>query len=231
MLLWRKFGDVFNVLITWFYERLWWILLMGLIQLAGGLKIRADVFLRKRRNFTCRQRLQAMSLNSRLTFPPACLLFQICLVSPHNSISQFLVRNLLICICPSGSPSLVELWLTHWCNNLYGNARSPDWTNQFFLFSFSPSATSNSKTPWTAARQASLSFTIFQSVIKPMSIELVMPSNHFILCCPLLLPSIFPSIRSFPTSRLFASGGQSTRASTFFFYKPILGQNKVGRLI
>ena len=217
MLLWRKFGDIFNVLITWFYERLWWILLMGLIQLAGGLKIRADVFLRKRRNFTCRQKLQAMSLNSRLTFPPACLLFQICLVSPHNSISQFLILNLLICICPSGSPSLVELWLTYWCNNLYGNARSPDWANQFFLFLFSHSAMSNSKTPWTAAHQASLSFTIFQSVIKPMSIEVVMPSNHFILCCPLLLPSIYPSIRSFPMSWLFASGGQSTRASTFFF--------------
>ena len=53
-------------------------------------------------------------------------------------------------------------------------------------------------TPWTAACQASLSITNFQSSPKPMSIELVMPSNHFILCCPLLLlPSIFPSIRVF----------------------------------
>ena len=53
-------------------------------------------------------------------------------------------------------------------------------------------------TPWTAARQASLSFTISQSLLKLMSIELVMPSNHLILCCPLLLlPSIFPSIRFF----------------------------------
>ena len=53
-------------------------------------------------------------------------------------------------------------------------------------------------TPWTAARQASLSFTISQSLLKLMSIELVMPSNHLILCCPrLLLPSIFPSIRVF----------------------------------
>ena len=46
-----------------------------------------------------------------------------------------------------------------------------------------------------------------------MSIELVMPSNHLILCCLLLLPSIFPSIRVFPMSRLFASGGQSTGVS------------------
>ena len=52
--------------------------------------------------------------------------------------------------------------------------------------------------PWTAARQASLSFTIFQSLLKVMSIELVMPSNHLILCCPfLLLLSIFPSIKVF----------------------------------
>ena len=52
-------------------------------------------------------------------------------------------------------------------------------------------------TPWTAARQASLSFTIFQSLLKLTSIESVMPSNHLILCRPLLLPSILPSIRVF----------------------------------
>ena len=53
-------------------------------------------------------------------------------------------------------------------------------------------------TPWTAARQASLSITNSQSLRKPMSIELVMPSNHLIFCHPLLLlPSIFPSIRVF----------------------------------
>ena len=52
-------------------------------------------------------------------------------------------------------------------------------------------------TPWTAAHQASLSITNSHSLLKLMSIELVMPSNHFILCCPLLLPSIFPSIRVF----------------------------------
>ena len=52
--------------------------------------------------------------------------------------------------------------------------------------------------PWTAARQASLSITNSQNLLKPMSIEMVMPSNHLILCRPLLLPpSIFPSIRVF----------------------------------
>ena len=51
-------------------------------------------------------------------------------------------------------------------------------------------------TPWTAAQQVSMSFTISRSLLKLMSTESVMPSNHLILCCPLLfLPSIFPSIR------------------------------------
>ena len=59
-------------------------------------------------------------------------------------------------------------------------------------------------TPWTTAYQAPLSFTISQSLLKLMSIELMMPSNNLILCSPLLLPSIFPSIRvSFDESVLF----------------------------
>ena len=61
--------------------------------------------------------------------------------------------------------------------------------------------------------QASPSFTISQSLVKLMSFESVIPSNHLILCHPLLLPSIFPSIRVFPVSWLFASGSQSTGAS------------------
>ena len=69
-------------------------------------------------------------------------------------------------------------------------------------------------TPWTAAHQASLSFTVSQSLLKLISIELVMPSNHLILCCLLLLLcSVFPSTRSFPMSQLFSSGGQSIGAS------------------
>ena len=71
---------------------------------------------------------------------------------------------------------------------------------------------SDSATPWTAAHQASLSITSSQSLLKLMSIELVMLSNHFILCCPLLLlPSIFVSIRVFSKSQSFAAGGQSFR--------------------
>ena len=54
------------------------------------------------------------------------------------------------------------------------------------------------ETLWNIAHQASLSITNSQSSLKHMSIESVMPSNHLILCCPLLPPSIFPSIRVFP---------------------------------
>ena len=63
---------------------------------------------------------------------------------------------------------------------------------------FSRSVVSDFATPWTTARQASLSITNSQSLLKLMSIESVMPSNHLILCRPLLLlSSIFPSIRVF----------------------------------
>ena len=69
-------------------------------------------------------------------------------------------------------------------------------------------------TPWTASRQASLSFTTSQSLLKLISIKSVMPSNHLALCCPLLLlSSIFPSIRVFSNELFFASGGQSIGAS------------------
>ena len=65
-------------------------------------------------------------------------------------------------------------------------------------------------TPLTAAHQASLSITNSRSLLKLMSIESVMPSNHLILCPPLLLPpSTFPSSGSFPMSQFFTSGDQS----------------------
>ena len=69
-------------------------------------------------------------------------------------------------------------------------------------------------TPWTAACQASLSFTIFQSLLRLMSIESVMPSNNLILCCTFFsyLQSFLVS-GSFPMSQLFASSGQSIGVS------------------
>ena len=66
-------------------------------------------------------------------------------------------------------------------------------------------------TPWTTACQAPLSFTISQRLSDSCPL-VVMPSNHLILYHPLLLPSIFPSIRVFPVSQLFASSGQSIGA-------------------
>jgi len=76
--------------------------------------------------------------------------------------------------------------------------------------------------PWTAACQASLSITNSRSLLKLMSIELVMPSNHLILCHPLLLlPSIFPSIRVFSSKSFFASGGQSIGGSASTLVLPM----------
>ena len=69
-------------------------------------------------------------------------------------------------------------------------------------------------TLWTAACQVSLYFTISWRLLKLMPIGLVMPSNSLVLCCPLVLLSpVFPSIRIFPMSQFFASGGQSIGAS------------------
>ena len=69
-------------------------------------------------------------------------------------------------------------------------------------------------TPWTAACQCSLPFTISQSLLRFRSTVLMVASNHLILCCSLLLlPSIFPSIRVFFNGQVFVSGGQSTGAS------------------
>ena len=80
---------------------------------------------------------------------------------------------------------------------------------------------SDSATPWTAAYQASLSITTSWSLLKFMSIKSVMPSSHLILCHPLLLPSIFPSMESFSMSQFFESGGQSIGVSASASILPI----------
>ena len=81
-------------------------------------------------------------------------------------------------------------------------------------------------TPWTAACQASLTISNSQSLLKLMSIELVMPSSHLILCRPLLLPSsIFPSIRIFSVSQFFTSGGQSIGVSASTSVLPMNNQD------
>ena len=71
-------------------------------------------------------------------------------------------------------------------------------------------------TPWTAARQASLSLTNSRSLLKLMSIELVMPSNHLILCHPFSSSlQSFPPSGSFQMSQFFASGGQIIESFSF----------------
>ena len=76
-------------------------------------------------------------------------------------------------------------------------------------------------TPWNAACQTSLSSTNSQRLLKLMSIESVMPSNHLILCRPLLLlPPSFPASGSFPVSQFFTSGGQSTGVSALTSFLP-----------
>ena len=67
-------------------------------------------------------------------------------------------------------------------------------------------------TPWAVACQASLSITNTKSLLKLMSLELVMPSNHLILCRPLLLQS-FPALGSFQMSQFFTSGAQNIGVS------------------
>ena len=95
----------------------------------------------------------------------------------------------------SGSPNFSRLWGS-FAELAYSWILS--FLSQCSVSQFGRSVMSNSVTQWTAACQASLSITNSRSLFKLMSIESVMPSNHLILCYPLLLlPSIFPSIRVF----------------------------------
>ena len=80
-------------------------------------------------------------------------------------------------------------------------------------------------TPWTAACQAPLSSTVFQSLLAFTYLDLVMLSNHLILSCPLLLLcSIFPSTRVFPNEWLFSSSGQITGVSALASVLPVIVQ-------
>ena len=79
-------------------------------------------------------------------------------------------------------------------------------------------------TPWTAAHQPSLSFTISYGLLKLMSIGLVMPSNHLIPVAPFSCPQSFLASESFPVSWLFASGGQSIGASASISTLPVDSQ-------
>ena len=91
---------------------------------------------------------------------------------------------------------------------------------------FRHSVVSNTLTPWTAAHQASLSISNSQSLLKLISVDSVMPSNHFILCRPLLLlPSICPSIRVFSNESVLHISGQSIGVSVLASVLPMTIQN------
>ena len=91
-----------------------------------------------------------------------------------------------------------------------------DHKESFSSVQFSHSVISDSATPWTTARQATLSITNSQSSLKLISIESMMPSSHLIFCRPFSsCPQSLPASGSFPMSQLFAWGGQSIGVSAF----------------
>ena len=100
------------------------------------------------------------------------------------------------------------LYITGSSNSISRHTLQISLSVQFSSVQFNHSVIWLFATQWTTACQASLSITKFRSPPKPMSIESVMPSNHLMLYHPpLLLLSLLPSIRVFPMSQLFASGG------------------------
>ena len=131
------------------------------------------------------------------TLMPCCV-FNLCFLMVGNWMSFYVVACHLYILL------LTEMFLYDFCPM----SSRTDWCfyhralRVFYIFYISSVQSLSHvrlfETPWTAARQASLSITNSQSSPKPMSIELVMPSSHLILCRPLLLlPSIFPIIRVF----------------------------------
>ena len=122
-------------------------------------------------------------------------------------------------ILPDGS-ELSSLWHRKNCNRELADHRlwmlhnSVQLLSRVWLF----------ETPWTATLQASLSITNSWSLLKLMSIKLVMPSNHLILCHPLLLPSMFPSIMGL-FKWVCSSGGQGIGASASASVLPMNSQD------
>ena len=120
--------------------------------------------------------------------------------------SNFFLIHINFCWQEIREETTIEWWANSICHNgiLCIQFRSVQSLSHVLLFA----------TPWTAARQASLSITSSQSLLKLMSVESVMPSNYLNLCCLLLLlPSICPTTESFQMSQLFGSGGQSIGVS------------------
>ena len=118
--------------------------------------------------------------------------------SPNTTAHHPLSLDLLQPWCPSSCSKLISVsGPLHLLYSLLGHLSAGHHSVDFVIVQLI-SRVHLFATPWTATCQTSLSFTISQSFLKLMSIELVMPPNHLILCRPiLLLPLIFPSIRVF----------------------------------
>ena len=115
----------------------------------------------------------------------------------HGSLQARILEWVAVPFSRGSSQPRDQTQVSHIAGGYFTNWATREAQTQYSV-QFSHSVVSDSMTPWTAASQASLSITNSRSPPKPMSIESVMPSNHHILCCPLLLlPSIFPSIRVF----------------------------------
>ena len=122
---------------------------------------------------------------------------------PRNTYSQPIVT---LCIFIKSGGTIGVKYLCNWavyfaffsCFHIHDVLSLQENPEESSSAQFSSAAQYDSATPWTAAQHASLSITKSWSLLKLMSIELVMPSHHLALCRPLLLlPSIFPSIRVF----------------------------------
>ena len=135
-----------------------------------------------------------------------CLILPLELVLPSTSLA----RGKLGCEVPQ-----THYILSVKCKHFMNITSRSHLTFQFFYYllllsvEFSHSVMCNSASPWIAASQASLSITSSQSLLKLMSITLVMPSNHRTLCCPFYARlQFFPASGTFPMSQFFTSGGQ-----------------------
>ena len=134
-----------------------------------------------------------------LAFVSMNIYWVLLICKPKNALSY---RPLILCLGLTYLPYLVFTILCE-RERLYKYTHFVQSLSCVWLFA----------TPWTEAHQASLSFTISWSLLKLMSIELVMLSNHLVLCHPLLLPSVFLIIRVFFSELAFPSGSRSTGAS------------------
>ena len=156
---------------------------------------------------------EILGLNVHASWPHKSCSFYACLRQKMSASSLSLIKLVPKATDGRALRTIVGAWRFSWVKQGHTYEMGPwssicefqqlgSWMLLLLSDQFSRSVVADSATPWTAAHQASLSITSCWSPPNPMSIESVMPSNHLILCRPLLLlPSIFPSIRVFSNDR------------------------------